>query len=218
MIDPRKILLCPHCNHPTPQHVVHRQEHDEPFFADDGTAAPVYPFVCLVAVCEICAKIILYESPIGYPPQGTFNTDCLLWPRLPALGKSVPPRVQQIYAEAIAVMHSAPNAFSGQIRRALEALCEDRGLGDGTLAKRLSTLVARGELPSALGEMSDVLRLLGNVAVHETGFDGQAGHVAASNDFFRAIVEYIYVAPQQVREFRARLETIRPRKTREGDA
>ncbi len=125
----------------------------------------------------------------------------------------MPVRIQQIYAEAVAVMNTGPNAFSGQIRRALEALCDDRGSREGTLASRLSTLVARGELPSALGEMSDGLRLLGNVGVHEKGLDVQAGHVAAINDFFRAIVEYVYVAPQQVREFRTRLEKIRSGKT-----
>ncbi len=66
MTESRKILFCPHCNHPAPQHIVHETEYEEHGFSEDGTTDSGYLSICIVAVCETCSRIILYESPWGY--------------------------------------------------------------------------------------------------------------------------------------------------------
>jgi len=162
-----------------------------------------------VTVCDACAQVVLYHrfapSTEDWPP----TPHDLLWPKQRSLSDPVPERVRKIYEEASRIRDLAPNAFAVQVRRALEALCIDRGLPQGALGKRLEQLVARGELPAALAEMSDVLRLLGNVGAHADSLEVHRGHVYALDEFFRAIVEYVYVAPQKVREFRKQLEALR---------
>jgi hypothetical protein len=207
-----KPAFCPHCGRSTPQRVVLRQAYAETLYANDGEVMEDVPASYAVAVCDVCQQVVLYNrlgsSAEGWIPEATD----LLWPKPRSLADPVPERVRNIYSEASRIRDIAPNAFAVQVRRALEALCADRGLARGALGKRLEQLVARGELPAALAEMSDVLRLLGNVGAHADSLEVHKGHVFALDEFFRAIVEYVYVAPQKVREFRKQLEALQDKK------
>jgi hypothetical protein len=53
---------------------------------------------------------------------------------------------------AARIRHTAPNAYAVQIRRALEAVCDDRGAAGKVLADRLQNLVDRGELPTVFDD------------------------------------------------------------------
>jgi len=94
-----------------------------------------------------------------------FADAVLLWPKF-GLNKAVPERIRDIYDEASRIEHTAPNAFAGQIRRALEAICSERGATKGTLVENIQELANRGEIPKTLVEASDLLRLIGNIGVH----------------------------------------------------
>ena len=209
MSSEHQTKICPHCNHPSPQHVVFRQDYRETLHADSGDTYEDVPGTYAVALCETCGQLLLYNFIGGAPAAIVLDTEHLLWPQRHVLTEAVPARVRAIYAEAAAIRDVAPNAFAVQVRRALEALCEDRGSDTGSLGKRLEVLVTRGELPTALAEMSDVLRLLGNIGAHADALEVHQGHVYALDEFFRAITEYIYVAPQRVRAFRQQLEELK---------
>jgi len=84
------------------------------------------------------------ETPLAYPQVG--------------LDSSVPYSVAKIYREAERIKQIAPNAYAVQIRRALEAVCKDRGSLKKTLAQRLKELADKGEIPMALIEATDMLR------------------------------------------------------------
>lgn len=66
--------------------------------------------------------------------------------------------------------------------------------------------------------MTDVLRLLGNIGAHAAGQSVKLGHVRAIDDFFRAIIEYVYVAPSKLKEFRDRLERFGTKQDTSDDA
>ena len=100
----------------------------------------------------------------------------------------------------------APNAFAVQIRRALEALCEDRGAKNGTLQNMLNELSTKGEIPSTLIEATDLLRLIGNIGAHASEDSVKPWQVRTLDEFFRAIVEYVYIAPSKIKEFREGLK------------
>ena len=53
--------------------------------------------------------------------------------------------------------------------------------------------------------MTDLLRLLGNVGAHDWQSNVRTPQVWAMDEFFRAIAEYIYVAPAKVKAFREAL-------------
>ena len=203
--------FCPHCGNTVPQEL---QGCSVSLHHEDG--AHNY----FMTRCGTCLEAILYRhvDPHDSVPQtshGRFHlTDYeLVWPDPGTMHHAVPEPVRVIYEEAIAVKNRAPNAFANQIRRALESLCADRGAQKQTLAQSLEELASRGEIPPVLAEMTDVLRRLGNIGSHAGQDQVGAEYVDVIDDFFRAIVEYVYIAPHKIREFKARLENVHAPKT-----
>jgi hypothetical protein len=137
----------------------------------------------------------------------------LLWPQNGRLHPSVPARVQRCYEEAAAIKRRAPNAFANQIGRALESLCEDRGATKRTLAENLRELADRREIPEVLVTMTDIIRMFRNLGSHAAEESVQPDDVDAIDDFFRAVIEYVYVAPFRVNEVQTRVSQLRNRRT-----
>jgi hypothetical protein len=162
----------------------------------DGDEIP-FDASYFIVRCETCKELLIYHSI----PSNDFHDAELLWPKV-GLDKSVPKEVSHIYEEAIRIKHIAPNAFAVQIRRALEALCKDRGTKHRTLSEQLAELGDKGEIPKTLSEASDIIRLIGNVGAHASSMDVHPLQAGAIDNFFRAIIEYIYVSSARIREFR----------------
>lgn len=203
----RQVAYCPHCSNVATQKLIHTQPYRTHAFLLDGTPTDSDSVECayFVAECETCNEILLYLAEVDIPKKENFAYAHLVWPQTGSLGKAVPKRISDCYVEAARIRNLAPNAFAVQIRRGLEAICDDRGALKGPLQVRLKHLAERGEMPPVLAEMTDVLRLLGNMGAHSASQSVKAGHVREIDEFFRAIVEYIYVAPNKVKEFRDRL-------------
>ena len=178
----------------------------------DGTVTDKYcPAAYYIACCETCNQILLYHNwAEGSEPETShFYTSNLVWPESGKLHPSVPEKIADIYQEAVRIKEVAPNGFAVQIRRALEAICEDRGANKGTLFKSLVQLSERGEVPPNLVEVTDLLRLIGNIGAHASDKSVHPLLVQTIDDFFRAIIEYVYIAPSKVKEFRKRLDQFR---------
>ena len=54
--------------------------------------------------------------------------------------------------------------------------------------------------------MTDVLRIFGNRGAHAASKEVKPVHTLAIDDFFRAVVEYVYVAPSKLSEFHKSLQ------------
>ncbi len=59
-----------------------------------------------------------------------------------------------------------------------------------------------------LAEMTEILRMLGNMGVHSSDQEVKQEYATVIDEFFRAIVEYVYVAPAKVKDFQNRLKEI----------
>jgi hypothetical protein len=200
MSDEKRIDFCPHCNNRAQQTLLHTQEYQCVTWAvDDGDEAE-YPARYFVAKCETCDEIIVYHRIIGMEPDGFQHAE-LLWPDV-GLHDSVPENIASIYSEASRIKYIAPNAFAVQMRRAIEAICQDRGVNERNLAASLTKLGENGELPAALSEAADIIRLIGNIGAHVGEEDVHPLQVMALDDFFGAVVEYIYVSPAKISEFK----------------
>ena len=57
--------------------------------------------------------------------------------------------------------------------------------------------------------MSYVLRLLGNIGAHASQQPVKPGHVRVIDEFFRAIVEYVYIAPQKIKQLKDQLSRLK---------
>jgi hypothetical protein len=169
----------------------------------------------MMTQCSTCNKSLLYcihnkdnSLPSIAHGRGDFflMEDWLVWPSPGYFHVAVPATIQKIYAEASLIKGRAPNAFANQIRRCLEAVCIDRGATKRILADNLKELADRGEIPQTLADMADVLRTLGNIGSHFDDEEVSPEYVPVIDDFFRAVVEYVYIAPHKVKEFKDRLD------------
>lgn len=196
----RHILFCPHCSNRAPQRHIHTQEYLEHGYPRDDSIDIQCAYY--VVVCETCNRILLYRTFSYVEENKDFHHANLIYPNPGVLHKSIPKAICECYIEAARIKNLAPNAFAVQIRRALEALCDDRSAKKGALQLRLQDLASRGEIPPVLAEMTDVLRLLGNIGAHAVEQSIKPIHVIVIDDFFHLIIEYVYVAPSKLKEFR----------------
>jgi hypothetical protein len=157
--------------------------------------------VQFVAVCQTCNQVLVYSQLEELLEEG-FADAVLTWPKF-GLSYAVPERIRSIYDEASRIQKIAPNAFAVQIRRGLEAICIDRGATQGTLQQNIHELADRGEIPKTLVEASGLLRLIGNIGAHAGEREVHPLQASALNQFFQAIVEYLYVSPKMIQQFKA---------------
>ena len=201
----RHIAFCPHCGNRSPQSIVLEHSNQETFYNEDGSEMPHGEgpdCQAIVCVCETCNALLLYDG-ISYEETGTWPN--LVYPRDLNISAAAPETIRAIYREAAVVKRNAPNAFAMLIRKGLEAICDDRGSPQGNLTVRLKHLAERGEMPPVLAEVTDVLRVVGNTAAHGSIQTITQPMTWAIDDLFRVIVEYVYVAPSKLTEFKERL-------------
>lgn len=199
------VAFCPHCGNTSPQRVVFEHSYRDTWFGSDGKAmAPDEgpDSEAIVCICDTCDAVLLYD---GISSTETGEWPSLVYPRDTTLPDPVPMSIRDIYAEARVVKRNAPNAFAIMVRKGLEAICDDRAAPEGTLQARLEQLVKKGDIPPVLAEMTDVLRVVGNTAAHGSLQAITQPMTWAIDEFFRTVVEYVYVAPGKLAEFKKKL-------------
>ena len=123
-------------------------------------------------------------------------------------GQTLPPKVMSSYQAAVKVRAIEPNAYGVLLGRVLEVLCEDRKANGDTLYKKLEDLGNRGEIPQPLVEMAQSLRQLRNVGAHASLGELTAKEIPFLDDLCRAILEYVYDAPDLILKAKQRLDEI----------
>ena len=152
MEEIRKVAFCPHCGNKATQKLIHSHRCSERVWlmwdelgTDEESQMDATYFV---AICETCQGILLYGAFDEYPEDESFQLTKLLWPEFGVSHEAIPDKVAAIYDEAARIKNLAPNAFAVQIRRALEAVCEDRGAKKSVLQAMLKELSDRGVIKS----------------------------------------------------------------------
>ena len=128
-----------------------------------------------------------------------------LWPPTLTLPPEAPDRVRKIYHEACLIRKYSASSFVVQIRRALEAVANDKKAQGGTLQAKTESLIKSGMLPPAFGDMSHISRMIGNLGAHDAEKDVTTQEVEIVDEFFRAIIEYLYVASEKISKIKALL-------------
>jgi hypothetical protein len=201
----RAVAYCPHCGNRAPQTVVRTQTFEEAVYSMSGDDDVDYMLsVLLVTECGTCKGLLVYYSLPGDPGERDFREATLQWPKRDSLDDAVPKSVRSCYEEASLVRHRSATSFAVQIRRALEAMCADRGATGRTLQQQLHDLARKGEIPPVLAQMTTALRTIGNAGAH-AGEGVRRAQVYPIDQFFRAVIEYVYVAPARLDRFRREL-------------
>src|SRR3989442_5569893 len=169
----KRISFCPHCGNVAPQRLVHQHTTQAKEIDSAGNVTPTSEENYYLALCETCDEPLLYYWDPGMTEEGDltegltyFQDGRLLWPRH-GTPEGLPESVRTCYLEALRIKPVSPNAFAVQIRRALEAMCDDQGAARGPLAKRLKDLSFRREIPPKLVQITDVVRVLWNAGAHD---------------------------------------------------
>lgn len=136
--------------------------------------------------CEICEHVILLRE------------SAQLWPSSVTFPPEVPERIRTIYEEAKYVKSKSPSSFVVQIRRGLEVVAKDKNAKGKDLFAKIDWLIQHEGLPQVFGQMSHISRLFGNLGAHDTERDVKPSDADIVDEFFRAIIEYIYIAPAKV--------------------
>lgn len=208
----QNIAFCPHCGNTAQQRVIYIHSYEGSGYDVQTGEKSEYgpPCTYYVAICSTCDDLLLYHNFIDEVPDEDFSKSTILYPDKHKLPEFVPDSIKQAYAEACRIQFLAPNAYAVMLRRALEAVCDDRSVPSGTLHKRLQVLVERGELPAKLAEMTTLLRTLGNAGAHHSSTPVIVPMTWGMNEFFRAIIEYVYIAPNKIEEFKRTMSRYSP--------
>jgi len=157
-----------------------------------------------VVKCSTCSNISLLGGFRLEMPE-YLDSYPRLYPQSQLTHISIPEPIRRAYDEAARIRGTAPSAYAGQIRKALEFLCKDKGAEEGSLFKKLKYLAENGILPTTLAEMTDIIREIGNAGVHADAEVVTVWDAELIDDFFTSVVNYVYVAPFKVNWLKKRL-------------
>jgi Domain of unknown function (DUF4145) len=173
------------------------------------------PYTWIGYACGTCGGLSLYgaffDLDIGSEsiaeaklhPRGA---DILPPPHMMSPNQPVPGRVLSLYVEAWPLRHKAPSAFVGQIRRLLEFVRTEQSATGRNLFEQLTDLSTKGVFPGYFTKITDLLRKVGNMGAHAGEEDLSVWDAELIDDFFRSVIEYIYIAPAKIRRMETRLE------------
>ena len=204
------ILVCHYCGNKVPMEFLatHR---GQKLFEQLGAEKYMEDFDISIYRCPTCNGISVFGDFSEYPSHDSLS-ERRIYPHgaklVPeshkvASSECVPSRIRTLYEEIAPLRHIAPHAFAGQIRRALEFICQEQSAHGRTLFEQLRDLTSRGAFPGHFADVTDLMRTVGNLGAHAGDREVDIWDAELLDDFFRAIVEYVYVTPSRVERLRS---------------
>jgi ribosomal protein S27E len=203
-----QIVSCPHCGNETTHEILKQANtslkmYSAAFRPDSNYEIDVTFYLTR---CKTCNNISLFGDSELDERQGKLSEASIFYPKQNYFGSEVPDTILKTYKEAQRIKNISPMAFAVMIRRGLEFLCMDKKAKGNILSTQLKDLSKNGIIPQTLIEMGDTLRFLGNQGAHATNYNIENEEVESIDDFFTAMIEYVYVAPAKLERLK---ETIK---------
>ncbi|QZO14570.1 DUF4145 domain-containing protein [Pseudoalteromonas piscicida] len=210
--NPEEILICYHCGNRVPlrRKEIHRGQE---LYENIEGKRYYEDFDYLIYQCPTCQGISIYGNFTAFPKNENTNSKRIyplgghLIPENHKVFSSdcIPHQVVKTYEEIWPLRHIAPNAFAGQVRRALEYICKDQNAEGKTLFKQLENLVSKGIFPGYFAEITDLMRQIGNLGSHASDNEVDFWDAELLDDFFRSVIEYVYIAPSKIKRLKQRM-------------
>ena len=157
-------FTCPHCQ--TLSLMTWGIHHFEQDLMTDDIGNPIQAFdesgdynvYCnelIIKRCHSCGKKIVWID------------NKYIYPNIVAeeVNPDLPESVKQLYNEAGLIYNQSPRAACALLRLAIDRLCNELGETDRDINKNIGALVEKG-LPKKVQQALDVVRVVGNKAVH----------------------------------------------------
>ena len=147
------IYTCPHCN------TLSLMQRDTHYFVNDieveNYGMRIIYNELTIHRCQCCERKMLWID------------DTYIYPDIVSeeANPDMPESVKQLYNEAALISNKSPRAACALLRLAVDTLCHELGETDRDINKNIGALVKKG-LPPTVQQALDVVRVVGNKAVH----------------------------------------------------
>lgn len=191
-IEPSKELqkyTCPHCN------TLAQMDSDTHYFQSDlakspRTASIVFMNRLTIHRCQCCGKKIIWiDDKYVYPDVVAEEAN-----------QDMPEPVKQLYNEAGLIYNKSARAACALLRLAIDRLCNCLGENDRDISKNIGALVNKG-LPETVQKALDVVRVVGNKAVHPGQISFDVDNTSTATMLMRLlniIVERMITEPKEI--------------------
>lgn len=181
--------MCAHCRNNTPMRIICEGEISEvslprPF---DWPEEPIANHKWEILACPVCDKVNILEISnyyceeeiVGVDIQGDpiFDTPDRISRIFPQVDLSIPEphvdlphEVGDDYIEAYRIFNRSPRGASALLRLAIQKLCKALGESGKDINSDIAKLVKKG-MPSHIQQALDIVRVIGNFAVHPGELD-----------------------------------------------
>lgn len=205
-----EVFKCPHCGNETVNELISFTEVDELLEIVESRTHEIDRFPVesyfFITKCKTCSQVSVFTSADFEEMPYNISAAFQIWPTNKDLGEGVPKNIEASYDEAKKVKKVSPLAFSILIRRSLEQLCKDKGATGRNLKEKIEDLGKKKIIPETLADMADIIRETGNTGAHGDNFKLNKFDMDVLDDFFIAVLEYVYVAPQRLAKIKDRLK------------
>lgn len=161
-----------------------------------------------LSTCDYCGDVVYVKFwEIDFDPDWTIQYET----HYPLVGDQfsdqLPRIVHASFLEASRCLNAAaPIATVVMCRRTIEAIIKDQGSSKRTLIEGIKDLVATKTLPSSLGALADVVRVVGNVGAHASDDLVEQAQAREMYDLTKALVDAIYITPHRVAGIRQKFD------------
>lgn len=180
-----KAYTCPHCGVLARQYCHSVERHD----LVGGQSTHNRNHAIASTICEHCHEFSIWVwSLMVYPNRGN----------VPVANEDMPSDVKSGYEEAASIAALSPKAASALLRLAIQKLCIHLGEPGKNINDDIGALVKKG-LPEIVQKSLDIVRVIGNNAVHPGQIDVDDQDVL--NNLFgliNLIVESMISTPKKV--------------------
>ncbi len=190
---------CPYCNSDKGIEFRYLSDYEDECYSLNLNDPYIYEHKgrMFVSECTACGRLILGDDYGGQLSPELFDKAEMLYPETLLSHASIPEEVRVTYESAKRIQNLNSEAFSMSIRKCIEIICKLNGIEKGGLASKLKKLCEKQTLPTLLGEAADNIRLIGNEAAHDIE-DVHPINAQQIDDFFRILVEYMYILPAKL--------------------
>ena len=190
-IEPQKSknsYTCPHCN------TISQMEIDDHLFLSEkkrfNSSGGHLKNKLTIHRCQCCGKKIIWcDEDYIYPDIVAEEVN-----------HDMPESVKQLYNEAGLIYNKSPRAACALLRLAIDRLCNELGETDRDITRNIGALVKKG-LPETVQKALDVVRVVGNKAVHPGQIDFDVDDKATVIMLMRLvniIVERMITEPNEI--------------------
>lgn len=199
------IIECPNCGNKTILEIISQVTIDETLVTfEKGQKFPIESYF-FITRCRTCNQSAVFTSCDADEFPDRLDMAIQIWPPIRDVDYGIPNPIRLSYLEAKKIKNLSFLGFTVLIRRALEQVCLDKKAQGLSLKKKIEDLATKEIIPSKLAEMADLIRVLGNMGAHESNFDLTKRDIYELDDFFLAVIEYVYVAPERIKQLRNRV-------------